>query len=97
MAQTAAAVAVSPPLGALPSPTLIDVILTEHSCTLTLFNYFFKARGHPQAAHWRRLVPMHLQPSGFPALLSAGAQLTWVWLRLGASCMHPPPAPGRSC
>jgi hypothetical protein len=50
MAQTAAAVAVSPPLGALPSPTLIDVILTEHSCTLTLFNYFFKARGSPQAA-----------------------------------------------
>ena len=43
MAQAAATVAASPPVGALPPPpTLIDCILRDHSNTLTLFSYFFK-------------------------------------------------------
>jgi len=42
MAQTAAAVAVSPPMGALPPPTLTDCILCDHSNTLTIFSHFFQ-------------------------------------------------------
>jgi hypothetical protein len=45
MAQTAAAVAVLPPMGALQPPTVIDCILCDHGNTLTLFNHFFQEGG----------------------------------------------------
>lgn len=32
-------------MGSLRSPDLIDCILCDHSCTLTLFNSFFSASG----------------------------------------------------
>ncbi|GAB4816328.1 hypothetical protein N2152v2_003374 [Parachlorella kessleri] len=42
-AGAAATVAASPSVGVVADPTLTDIILCDHSSTLTLFNHFFQA------------------------------------------------------
>jgi hypothetical protein len=86
MAQTAATVAASPPLGALPPPTLIDMVLCDHSNTLTLFSYFFQAgssRGNyfpgagchcrSTSSCWCRPLPSSLLPLPAHLTLSSDA------------------------
>jgi hypothetical protein len=79
MAQTAAAVAVLPPMGAVQPPTVIDCILCDHGNTLTLFNHFFQAGGgrcclawpFPCGSEWAEGGPC--QPVGSAAACGAGS------------------------